>query len=120
MTEHTDTVVLTDEYLDAARELVEIATIEKQLAERKAAAKQIVEKALAVGERGVSPDGEPLVVVRAGASRFDPDKAAANLPANLLESITVTVPDAKRAKQVLAPALYDLCVTYNKPSVVVA
>jgi hypothetical protein len=118
MSEHTDTVVLEDEYLEAARELVEITAQEKALAERKARAKQIIEKALAVGERGVSPDGELLVAVRGGAARFDADKAAENLPANLLESITVSVPDGKRAKAILAPGLYDLCVTYNKPSVV--
>ena len=118
MSEYTDTVVLEDEYLAAAREIVEITALEKQLAERKARAKQVIEKALAVGERGISPDGEPLVVVRAGAARFDADKATQSLPANLLESITVKAPDAKRAKAVLAPALLDLCMTYNKPSVV--
>lgn len=119
MTEHADTVVLEDEFLAAAREIVEITALEKQLAERKAAAKQIIEKALAVGEQGVSPDGEPLVAVRAGASRFDPDKATQVLPSNLLESIMVTAPDAKRAKAVLAPGLYELCVSHNKSSVVV-
>jgi hypothetical protein len=30
----------------------------------------------------------------------------------------VTTVDAKRAKAVLAPALYELCLDYNKPSVV--
>jgi hypothetical protein len=119
MSEHTDTVVLQDEYLEAARELVAIAAEEKALAERKARARQIVEKALAVGERGVSPDGEPLVGVRAGAARFDAEKASQALAGTALwESILVTVPDGKRAKAVLAPALYEACCTYNKPSVV--
>lgn len=118
MSDHTDTVILEDEFLDAAREIVEITAQEKALAERKARAKQIVEKALAVGERGISPDGELLVAVRGGAARFDADKAAEVLPANLLESIMVTAPDGKRAKAILAPGLFDLCVTYNKPSVV--
>lgn len=115
----TSTVVLQDEYLEAARLIVEITAQEKALAERKAAAKQIVEKALAVGEQGISPDGEPLVAVRAGAARFDPDLATRNLPASVLESICVTAPDAKRAKAVLAPALYELAVTHNRPSIVV-
>jgi hypothetical protein len=118
MTDNTPTVVLQDEYLDAARELVAIAAEEKALAERKARAKQIIEKALAEGERGISPDGEPLVTVRTGSARFDPDAAARNLPTELLQSISVTVPDGKRAKAILSPALYDLCVTRNKPSVV--
>jgi hypothetical protein len=37
----------------------------------------------------------------------------------MLESIMVTAPDGKRAKDVLARALYEQCCTYNKPSVVV-
>jgi hypothetical protein len=120
MTDHVDTVVLEDEYLDAARELVEIAAQEKALAERKARAKQIVEKALAVGERGISPDGELLVAVRGGAARFDAEKATEVLAGtSMLESIMVTAPDGKRAKDVLARALYEQCCTYNKPSVVV-
>lgn len=119
MSDHTDTVVLEDEYLEAARELVAIAAEEKALAERKARAKQVIEKALAVGERGVSPDGELLVGVRAGAAKFDADKAVEVLgDSPLLDSIMVTVPDGKRAKAVLAPALYEACCTYNRPSVV--
>lgn len=118
--DHVDTVVLEDEYLAAARELVAIAAEEKELAARKAAARQIVEKALAVGERGISPDGEPLVVVRAGSMRFDAEKAAEVLDGSpLLESIMVKAPDGKRAKAVLAPALYEACCTSTKPSLAV-
>lgn len=118
MSTHTDTVILDDEYLAAARELVEIAAEEKALAERKIEAKRIIEKVLTVGDRGVSPDGELLVAVRAGAARFKPELAEANLPADLVASISVTVPDGKRAKAILSPVLYDRCVEYNKPSVV--
>ena len=119
MTE-TPTVVLEDEYLDAARELVAIAAEEKALAERKAAARQIVEKALAVGERGISPDGEPLVTVRAGSMRFDAEKAVEVLDGSpLLESIMVKAPDGKRAKAIHAPALYEACCTATRPSLAV-
>lgn len=114
----TPTVVLEDEYLEAAREIVEITAQEKELAERKARAKQIIEKVLAEGERGISPDGEPLVAVRPGAARFDADAATENLDTESLERISVTAPDGKRAKAILPPALYELCVTRNKPSVV--
>lgn len=111
-------VLLEDEYLDAANELRDIAAQEKDLAQRKEAAKAILAKALAVGDKGVSPDGEVLVTVRAGAARFNPDKAAERLPREVLSSVMVTVVDGKRAKAVLAPALYELCLDYNKPSVV--
>lgn len=117
MTEH---VILEDEFERAARELIDILAQEKALAERKAACKQVIAKALAVGETGVSADGEPLVTVRAGSARFDPDLAAQNLPADLVASISVTAPDAHRARQVLAPGLYELCVKRTAPSVVPA
>ena len=114
----TDTVILADEYEDAARELIDILAQEKTLAERKAICKEIIEKVLAVGEQGISADGEPLVIVRPGAARFDPDLAMRNLPDSVLASIMVTVPDGKRAKAILAPALLEMCQTRNKPSVV--
>lgn len=114
----TDTVILADEYEAAARELIDILEQEKALAERKAACKQVIEKVLAVGEQGISADGEPLVAIRQGAARFDPDLAIRNLPDSVLSSIMVTVPDAKRAKAILAPALLELCQVRNKPSVV--
>jgi hypothetical protein len=118
MTDSTPTVILQDEFLEAARDLVAIAAEKKALAEREGRAKEIIAKVLAEGERGISPDGEPLVAVRTGAAKFDPDAAASNLPAELLQSISVTVPDGKRAKAILSPALYELCTTRNKPSVV--
>jgi hypothetical protein len=116
----TPTVVLEDEYEQAARELLDILAQEKALADRKAECKRILEKALAIGERGISADGEPLVAVRAGATRFDPDLATQQLSPDTLALISVTAPDAKRAKQVLGDALYELCCTRNKPSVVPA
>lgn len=113
-----DNVLLEDEYLAAASELRQIAETKKHLAAREAQLKEIIEKALTVGEKGIAPDGTPLVAVRAGAAKFSPQRAAENLPAELLEAITIKVADGKRAKAILAPALYDLCVEYNKSSVV--
>jgi hypothetical protein len=112
-------VLLDGEYLDAATELRAIAQEKKDLATREAECKRIIEKHLAVGERGVTPDGEEIVAVRAGASRFDADLAAANLPKELLAQISTVRADGKRAKAILAPALYDLCCDRNKASVVV-
>ena len=117
MSQPHDNVLLEDEYLEAAQELREIAAEKKRLAEREAHVKQILEKILNVGEKGVAPDGTPLVAIRAGAAKFSPQLAAQALPADLLASIQVTTADAKKAKAILAPALYDLCVEYNKSSV---
>lgn len=116
MADHVDTVVLEDEYLDAAREYRDIVAQEKALAARKAQLREIIEKALAVGERAVTPDGEPLVAITAGSARFDPIKASKALPADVFNTILVLAPDAKRARDVLAPALYEQCCEYTRPS----
>ena len=118
MTEYVDTVVLEDEFLAAASELRIIAAEKKHLTEREAECKRIIEKILSVGDRGISPDGEEMVAIRKGAARFKPELAMANLPNEVLQSILVLAPDAKRAKAILAPALYAMCTEENKPSVV--
>jgi hypothetical protein len=112
-------VMLEGEYLAAALELREIAGLKKELAEREAEAKRIIEKYLAVGEKGSDSDGVEVVAVRKGAARFSSELAARNLPPALLAQISVTSADGKRAKAILAPALYDLCTEENRPSVVV-
>jgi hypothetical protein len=116
MNEH---VILDGEYLYAAIELQQINLRKKELATREAECKRIIEKHLAIGERGVTPDGEEVVTVRAGAKRFDAGLAAENLPPAVLAQITTLQVDAQRAKTILAPALYDLCCTENRPSVIV-
>ena len=116
MNEH---VILDGEYLDAAVELRAIAQEKKDLATREAECKRIIEKHLAIGERGVTPDGEEIITVRAGAKRFDAGLATDNLPPAVLAQITTLQVDAQRAKTILAPALYDLCCTENRPSVIV-
>lgn len=116
--EHIDNVLLEDEYLAAAIELRQVSAEKKKLADREAELKAIIEKALTVGERGVAPDGTALVAIRAGARKFSAERAIANLPAEVLASIQVFTPDGKKAKTILAPALYDLCVEYNRDSVV--
>lgn len=116
--EHVDNVLLEDDYLAAATELRQIAAEKKRLLDREAELKTIIEKVLTVGERGVAPDGTALVAIKAGAKRFSAERAMENLPAEILASIQVFTPDGKKAKTILAPALYDLCVEYNRPSVV--
>lgn len=50
--------------------------------------------------------------------RFDPDRAATMLPPTQLAAITRPVVDPTLAKQILAPALYDLCrVEAGRPAV---
>ena len=116
MNEH---VILDGEYLNAAIELRNIAEIKKNLATIEAECKRVIEKHLAIGERGVTPDGDEIITVRAGAKRFDAGLAAENLPKEVLAQITTLQVDAQRAKTILAPALYDLCCTENRPSVIV-
>jgi hypothetical protein len=116
MNEH---VILDGEYLNAALMLREIARRKRELSDREAECKRIIEKHLAVGDRGVTVDGEEVVTVRAGAKRFDAGLASENLPASVLAQITTLQVDAQRAKTILAPALYDLCCTENRPSVIV-
>lgn len=116
MSEH---VQLNGEYLDAAIELHKIAEIKKNLAPLEAECKRVIEAYLNIGDRGVTPDGWEIITVRAGARRFDPALAADNLPKEVLAQITTLQVDPQRAKAILAPALYDLCCTENRPSVIV-
>ena len=116
MSEH---VQLDGDYLKAAIELRSIAEIKKNLAPIEAECKRIIEKHLAIGDRGVTPDGEEIITVRAGARRFDAGLASEHLPAAVLAQITTMQIDAQRAKMILAPALYDLCCTENRASVIV-
>jgi hypothetical protein len=85
MSEH---VQLNGEYLDAAVELRAIAVEKKDLATREAECKRVIEAYLNIGERGVTPDGEEIITVRAGARRFDAAMAAENLPKEVLAQIT--------------------------------
>ena len=116
MSEH---VQLNGKYLEAAVELHAIAQEKKDLATREAECKRVIEAYLNIGDRGVTPDGWEIITVRAGARRFDPGLAAANLPTAVLAQITTMQIDVQRAKTILAPALFDLCCTENKPSVIV-
>jgi hypothetical protein len=116
MNEH---VILESEYLKAAIELRNIAEIKKNLAPIEAECKAMIEAYLNIGERGVTPDGDEIITLRAGAKRFDAGLAAENLPKEVLAQITTLQVDAQRAKTILAPALYDLCCTENRPSVIV-
>ena len=113
-----DFVLLEDDYLAAARELREIATEKKALLEREAECKRILEKVLTVGERGIDPDGEQLVFIRAGARIFKP-ALAVELLGEQLSTILTLQPDAKLAQEVLPEDIYDACCVYNKANVVV-
>jgi hypothetical protein len=120
----SEPVILEDEYLQAALTLRGNVALRKQLDVEDIRAKEIIAKVLAEGETGISPDGEPLVQVRAGAKVWNEQAAKDNLPADLLasftttETVTVTRMDKTRAKDILAPALYELCTKANRPSVV--
>jgi len=112
-------ITLQDEYLDAALELRDIAEKKRALTERETECKQILRKHIAEGEKAVGPDGTELIAVRRGSMRFSADRAEEVLPAEILATIQVFAPDAKKAKAVLSPALYDLCCDQSAASVVV-
>jgi hypothetical protein len=118
MSNYVDTVVLKNEFLAAALELRDISDQIKELAEREAEAKRLIEKVLIVGERGISPDGEPLVIVEAGERVFNPSMAAFTLEDDELRQILTFQPDEVIAKKVLPNHVYDKCCTYNKAKVV--
>ena len=118
MNDAHDNVLLHGEYLEAALELGEIAQAKRELAEREKRCKELLEKMLSVGERGVDKDNVPIVVVRKGAARFSSERAAEALPNEVLLKISVFTPDLKLAKQVLPPAMFEQCLDYNKASVV--
>lgn len=116
-------VELTDEYLEAADELREVSAERKRLDARETRAKEILAKILAEGDLGTDAEGRPLVEVRPGALRWDEDTARANLPADLVAALevteTVTRLDKQKAKDTLAPALYELGCKRTRASVVV-
>ncbi len=119
----SDPVLLEDEYLEAAHRLRSNAALRKQLDVEDTRAKEILAKVLAEGETGIDQlTGEPLVQVKPGARVWNEAAARTNLPADLVKAITVTVTeerlDKQKAKDTLAPAIYELCTKANKASVV--
>ena len=113
-------IELTDDFLEAAHELRYATAEVAKLTEQIKRCKEILAKNLVAGDIGTDEAGNALVKIVKGASRFKAELAMANLPANVLESIMVTAPDSKRAKDVLAPALYSLCTEEDAASVRVA
>lgn len=117
-----ENVPLTDDYLDAARELREIQAESKRLAAREKTCKEIIAKHLVEGQTGVDPEtGEALVQVTHGAKVWSEPEAMKNLPADILQTLIVTKTeshvDKDRAQDILPPALYALCCKTNKASV---
>lgn len=68
-------------------------------------------------EGGYTINGKPVLNISVGR-RFDPGLAAEVLPAELVALCQATVIDAKRAKDVLPPAIYAQCQRPNdKPTI---
>ena len=120
----SEVVVLEDEFLAAAEVIRRNAATRKRIDAEDEQAKEILAKILTEGETGVSPDGEPLVKIRPGNRVWNEAEARKNLPADMLARITRVkteeVIDKTLAKDILPPALYDLCTKPNKSSVVPA
>ena len=118
MNDPHDSVLLHGEYLDAALELGEIAEAKRDLDAREKRCRDLLGSLLSVGECGVDKDNIPIVAVIAGAARFNPERALTRLTPDLMLSICTSTPDAKRAKALLPPNLYEDCLEYNHASVV--
>lgn len=115
----TQPLTLDGPLLAAAARLREIDTIAKTLETEAKALKEQLRAAIEPGTTCVDPAGTPLVAVRPGAARFSAQRAAEVLPADLLASISVTAPDAKRARDILTPALYRAVCVQSQPAVAV-
>lgn len=113
-------VLLEDEFLTAARTLAANKRRRQQMDLEDGAAREIIEKVIAEGETGIDENGTPLVQITRGARVWNEDQAKTALSADLLAGITVTKTvttlDRQRAKDTLAPALYELCTKQNRPS----
>lgn len=104
--------------LAAATRLRDIAAAKADLEAEEKQLKEQLRAAVEPGTTCVDPAGTPLLTVRPGAARFSATRAAEVLPADLLASISVTAPDGKRAKDLLAPALYAGCCIQSQAAVV--
>lgn len=115
------TVVLEEDYLEAARTLVDNAATRARLDAEDSKAKEILAKQLTDGETGIDPHGNPMVKMTPGALVFDEKTARANLDQQSIALIevteTVTRLDRTKAKDILAPALYRLACRQNKSSI---
>lgn len=111
---------MTDIVTQAALELRELTLQEKDIVRRKDELKKIIRENTTIGEQIVDKDtGEILAQVRAGQKRFSPDAAKEHLPAKVYTSILTLQPDKDLAKELLAPAVYELCCTISDPMVIV-
>lgn len=111
---------MTNIVTDAAIELRELKTQERELTTRMDVLKKIIRENTVIGEQIVDTNtGELLCQVRAGQARFNPEHAKEHLPSTVYASILSMQPDKILAKEILAPALYELCCTITDPMVIV-
>jgi hypothetical protein len=114
----TTPLTLDGDLLTAAIALRDVMAAKTDLDSREKQLKELLRAAIPPGTTCCDPAGIPLIDVRPGSARFNPTKAIEVLPPELLASVSVTIPDAKRARDLLAPALYSACTTQAAPSVV--
>ena len=111
---------MTNIVTEAAIELRELKTQERELASRMDVLKKIIRENTVIGEQIVDTNtGELLCHIRSGQARFNPDHAKEHLPSKVYTSILTLQPDKLLAKELLAPALYELCCTITDPMVII-
>jgi hypothetical protein len=105
-------VQLTPEFVELAKQLKHVAGERRALEDLEKQIKTKLRKALVAGEIGTDAAGTPLVRAKA-TRRFNATQANEVLPsivgADVLASLRTEILDPERCKQILAPALYELC-----------
>ena len=111
-------IILNDTFTGLATELRDLAEARRQIEAREREIKEVLASHLQAGQRGLDSQGTPLVAVRAGQRRFNPERARLRLPADTYAGLLTLQIDKDRARTVLAPALWDECCDITAPSVV--
>lgn len=110
MTDRT-AITATGALLDDADALRHISSDIKYLTAKADAIKARLRDAVPPGTDLIDPDGTPLIRVAPGMARFSATRAAEVLTPDQLAAVSRTTPDAKLARSLLAPAIYEaLCV----------
>jgi hypothetical protein len=105
--------------LDAlARRWLDLEAERRQLEEEQAGINARLRYALDVGAHDTVSGAKVTVSLN---RRFDAERAAEVIPAELRPIVEVTVIDAKKAKEVLPPKLLDACrVVFGEPRVTIS
>ena len=113
-------VQLSPEFVELAQQLRHVSSERRSLEDLEKQIKTKLRKALIAGETGTDALGTPLVRAKANR-RFNPTQATETLPAlipaEVFAQLHVKALDPDRCKEILAPALYEMCLRTYDPSI---